>query len=411
MNGTSDFLVVGGGIWGLSTAYHLAARGAGSVRLLERNPDLADETTPRAAGLVGQIRSSPTMCAAIRYALDLLDGFAAETGHDPGLRRPGSLMVALTGERMEAYRRLIDLADRTGVRASLASRGEMKRMCPEMEVERLEGGLFVEGDGYVDARRCALAYGAAARERGVEIECGVEVDGFTFENGRACGVSTGSGPRAAGRVIVTCGPWTGRIARIGGLELPMQTIRHQRARTVPVGGIPDDHPTVRVTDVSCYLRPDQGGYLFGFFEPEPHLINLDELPAGFRSSDVAEPRETIAEARRRLAPCFPVLAGLEIAEYHQGITSFAPDGRYLIGPVPGVEGLIVASGCAAVGIAGSAAVGRWLAEWAIGGEPGEELENFGLLRFGEQAGDREWVRDRSREFYAGYYSIESMEGG
>ena len=75
-------------------------------------------------------------------------------------------MVALTEERMEAYRRLIDLADRTGVRASLAGRGEMKRMCPEMEVERLEGALFVEGDGYVDPRQCALAYAAAARERG-----------------------------------------------------------------------------------------------------------------------------------------------------------------------------------------------------------------------------------------------------
>ena len=147
MSRTSDFLVVGGGIWGLSTAYHLAARGAGSVRLIERNADLADETTPRAAGLVGQIRSSPTMCAAIRYALDLLDRFAAETGHDPGLRRPGSLMAALTEERMEAYRRLIDLADRTGVRAEIAGRGEMKRMCPEMEVERLPGGLFVEGTG------------------------------------------------------------------------------------------------------------------------------------------------------------------------------------------------------------------------------------------------------------------------
>ncbi len=411
MSRTSDFLVVGGGIWGLSTAYHLAARGAGSVRLLERNADLADETTPRAAGLVGQIRSSPTMCSAIRYALDLLDGFAGETGHDPGLRRPGSLMAALTEERMEAYRRLIDLADRTGVRAEIAGRGEMKRMCPEMEVERLPGGLFVEGDGYVDARQCALAYAAAAREGGVEIECGVEVTGLAVENGSVSGVSTDSGPRAAERVIVACGPWTGRIARLAGVELPMQTIRHQRARTVPVGGIPEDHPVVRVTDVSCYLRPDQGGYLYGFFEPEPHLIDLDGLPAGFRSSDVDDPLATIAEARRRLVPCFPVLGDLEIAEYRQGITTFAPDGRYLIGPVPGAEGLIVASGCAAVGIAGSVAIGRWLAEWATGGKPGEELEEFGLLRFGEQARDRTWVRDRSREFYAGYYSIQSMEGG
>ena len=109
MNAAGEVVVVGGGIWGLSTAYHLAELG-GTVRVLERNADVAQETTPRAAGLVGQIRTSPTMCRAVSYALDLLSDFAEATGHDPGLRRPGSLLVALTSERMEAYERQIDLA-------------------------------------------------------------------------------------------------------------------------------------------------------------------------------------------------------------------------------------------------------------------------------------------------------------
>ena len=184
----------------------------------------------------------------------------------------------------------------------------------------------------------------------------------------------------------------------------MQTIRHQRARTAPAG-VSADHPVVRVTEASCYVRPERGGYLYGFFEPEPHLVDFGDLPESFSTSDLDEPRGTIAEAAKRLAPLFPSLPGLEVAEYSQGVTSFAPDGGYLIGPVPQVEGLFTASACAALGIAGSAAVGRWLAGWVLDGDPGEDLAEFGLGRFGERGRDREWVRRESRGFYATYYDV------
>ena len=405
MSNDAETVIVGGGIWGLSTAFHLAERGAGPVRVLERNAEVAAETTPRAAGLVGQVRSSAAMCRAIRYALDLLSGFAERSGHDPGLRRPGSLLVALTPERMAAYEGLIDRARASGVEAAFVSRGEMERLCPGMDVARLEGCCYITGDGYVDPGRCARAFAAAARDLGVRIDCSAEVTGLEVQGGAVRGVRTAAGAIAADRVVLTAGPWTSRLlARFGADGLPLQTIRHQRARTAGAG-ISADHPVVRVTEASCYVRPERGGYLYGFFEPEPHLIDFDELPEGFRTSDVTEPRGTIAEAAGRLAPLFPALGGLEVAEYSQGVTAFAPDGAYLLGPVPAVEGLFVASACAALGIAGSAAVGRWLAGWVIDGHPGEDLAEFGLGRFGERGRDREWVRRESRGFYATYYNV------
>ena len=173
-------------------------------------------------------------------------------------------------------------------------------------------------------------------------------------------------------------------------------------------GIPDHHPVVRVTDASCYLRPEAGGYLYGFFEPDPTSYDLEELPADFRTADIEEPVEVMQEARGRLAPIFPVLEKLEIAEYKRGLTTFAPDGAYLLGPVPGVEGLFAATGCAALGIAGSAAVGRWLAGWISQGDPGEDLSSVALDRFGSDGLDAERVRREGEEYYGNYYSVSSM---
>ncbi len=409
MTQQTEVLIVGGGIWGLSTAYHLAKFGQKDVLVLERNDAIAEETTPQAAGLVGQIRPSVTMLRAIRYALELFSQFPKETGHDPGLRQTGSLMVALTPERMDAYARQIERSRLNGIEADFVSHAEMARLAPALDTTQIEGGYFVPNDGYVDPQQCAHAYAAAARDLGVQIQLNTLVTGFRQRNGEILGVETENGFIASNHLVITAGPWGAALAKEAGATTAVQPIRHQRARTVPTPGVPDHHPAVRVTDVSCYLRPDKGGYLYGFFEPTPVSINLEAMPADFRTGDIEPPVEVMAEAQRRLAPTFPILKGLEIAEYRRGITTFAPDGAYLIGPVPEIDRLYLATGCAALGIAGSPAIGRWLANWIIDGDPGEDLAIFSHQRFGAQAADLEWLRRESEQFYANYYGIRSDE--
>lgn len=399
-------VVVGGGIWGLSAAYHLAESGCTSIRLLERNGDVALETTPRAAGLVGQIRTSSAMCGAIQYALQLFEELGARTGLDLGLHRTGSLMVALTPERMEAYARQVELALQNKVDAAFVSHDEMKRLSPALDVSKVEGGFFVAGDGYVEPQKCARGYAAAARELGVSIELNTPVTGLQIESGQVWGVATDAGMVEADAVIVTAGPWTAQLARQSGHDLPLVPVRHQRVRTAPAAGIPDHHPVVRVTDVSCYVRPEQGGYLYGFFEPEPTAIDLEAMPPSFRTDDIEPPVHVMAEAQRRLAAVYPILGELDIAEYKQGMTTFAPDGMFLAGPVPATEGLFVASACAALGIAGSAAMGRWLSSWVLHGKPDEDLSEFNLLRFGDRVTDHQWVREQGTGFYGTYYGID-----
>ena len=405
----TEILIVGGGIWGLSTAYHLAKFGQKDILVLERNAEVAAETTPQAAGLVGQIRPSVTMLQAIRYALELFSEFPKETGHDPGLRQTGSLMVALTPERMDAYARQIERSHRNGIEADFVSHAEMARLAPALDTTQIEGGYFVPNDGYLDPQQCARAYAAAAKDMGVQIQLNTPVTGLRQRNGEVLGVETEDGFIGSNHLVITAGPWGAGLAKAVGVTTAAQPIRHQRARTVPTPGIPDHHPAVRVTDVSCYFRSDKGGYLYGFFEPTPVSIDLEAMPADFRTGDIEPPVEVISEAQRRLAPIVPILNDLDIAEYRRGITTFAPDGAYLIGPVPGLDRLYLATGCAALGIAGSPAVGRWLAKWIIDGDPGEDLTMFSHGRFGAQAADQEWLRRESEQFYANYYGIRSEE--
>src|SRR5215207_1520728 len=405
MTQRASTVIVGGGVWGLSTAYHLARAGRTDVQVLERNGRPFDETTSQAAGLVGQIRATPLMRRAIRYAIDRFTGFERETGHDPGFRQVGSLLLALTPDRMASFEEHVEHANKGGVEARFVDGTEMSRLSPHLDASRVEGGYFVPDDGYLDPRQCARALCGAAEDLGVGIRPGIAATGLKVRDGRVVGVETDRGLVEAERVVLTAGPWTGLVAKTVGYEPPMVPIRHQRVTTAPVPGIPGHHPVVRVTDASCYLRPEEGGYLYGFFEPDPRSYDLEKLP---RTADIEEPVEVMQEARARLAPIFPVLEELEIADYKRGLTTFAPDGAYLIGPVPQVEGLFAATGCAALGIAGSAAVGRWLAGWIARDDPGEDLSPVGLERFGEKASDRAWIRREGEAFYGGYYGIPAM---
>jgi len=408
MDDQAKILIVGGGIWGLSTAYHLARAGETDIQILERDQEPCGETTSQAAGLVGQIRSTPLMRRAIRYAIDLFAGFEEQTSYDPGFRQVGSLLLALTHERMVSYAEHVEHANNNGVEAHFVDQDEMVRLVPHLDPSYVDGGYFVPGDGYVESKQCARALGAAAKDLGVTVRTGMRVTNISVRDDRAVGVETDRGFIGAEKVVIAAGPWSGLLAKTAGYEPAMVPIRHQRVTTKYAPGIPDHHPVVRLTDLSCYLRPENGGYLHGIFEPDPVVYDLEDWPPYARTRDVECSARTIAQAHERLAAIFPILENLEVVECKRGLTTFAPDGAYLVGPVPKVENLFFATGCASLGIAGSAAVGRWLANWVTRGEPGENLSAVDPERFGGKGRDRDWIWKESRSFYADYYSIPSM---
>ena len=282
---TSAIVVVGGGIWGLSTAYHLARSGnAGRGVVLERNAKTADETTRQAAGQIGQLRSHPVMARGVGYTLQLLTDFQESTGYDPGLQTPGSLHLALCRERIKAFEKQVKAAARQGIAFEFVSDKVIRQHAPSIDTSAIEGAIFVHGDGYVDAHQTALAYGAAARDLGVEIRLNAKVSGFQFNSDRISGVQVESAGGSsdqiyeADHVVITAGPWTALVAQFVGFVPPVHGIRLQQARTVVDPSLPPHHPVVRIPDRSCYLRPEKGGYLYGYFDSQPTAMDPRDDP-------------------------------------------------------------------------------------------------------------------------------------
>ena len=187
MTRQASTVIVGGGIWGLSTAYHLGRAGATDVQVLERNTGPFEETTSQAAGLVGQIRATPLMRRAVRYAIDVFTGFERETGHDPGFRQVGSLLLARTPERLASFEEHVEHASKNGVEAHFVDSEEMSRLAPHLDVSRVEGGYFVPEDGYLDPRQCAEAFRAAAEDLGARVLTGTAATGLSVRDGRVVG--------------------------------------------------------------------------------------------------------------------------------------------------------------------------------------------------------------------------------
>lgn len=406
MEASVDVIVVGGGIWGLSTALHLRLLGPTQVRLLERNSDFGLETTINAAGQVGQIRSSPVITRAIRYGLDFFESFPLRFGFDAGLVRCGSLFVALHEQRLAYFQKQIAVGRAIGLTIDELAPRDMNRFVPGLHAPSILGGYFVHGDGYLDAIQAARSLAHAASAAGADLRPGVRVEQILIENHRAIGVQTTAGPIHARRIIVTAGPWTDAILRTAGLHIPVQAIRHQRVRTGPYNALVPHHPVLRLPDLSSYVRPERGGLTFGHFEANPTALNPVHLSPFFRSSDLDPPIELMRDAQHQIARVYPDIGRLPVNEYCRGMITMAPDGAYAIGPVPGIDGLCVASGCAALGIAGSAAIGKWMAEWAIGHRPSEDLSEFSLDRFANRFADPDHLKESARQAYANYYAIK-----
>lgn len=403
MSDEARVVIIGGGVGGTSIAYHLTAMGWRDVVLLEKS-ELTHGTTFHSAGLVGQLRPTETLTKMNMESVELYRRLQRETGVDPGWKEVGSLRLVSSRERMEELTRLVGRARTFGLPLELISTDEALELFPLFNPEGVLGAAYDPTDGYIDPSALTHALAEGARSRGARIETGVQVTGITVENGRVTEVVTDRGTIRTEVVVNATGIWAPEIGRLAGVNVPLIPFQHQYVHVRTEEPVSPDFPTMRDPDDLVYFRPYEGDIVTGGYGRRPAPFALDGVPPDF-SHKLLEPdwdrfAPLFETSRRRV----PAIDKGEVVELTNGPESFTPDGEFILGESH-VRGFFVAAGFNAHGIAGAGGMGKLVAEWIVEGEPGLDVWQMDIRRFGEHYRSRSYTLARSTEALSTYYDI------
>jgi sarcosine dehydrogenase len=400
----AQIVVIGGGIVGCSTAYHLAKFGARDVLLLERKK-LTSGSTFHAAGLVGQLRSSANITRLLKQSVEIYRSLEAETGQATGWKMNGGLRLACNPERMIEIRRQATTARSFGLDMHLLTPSEALKLWPLMDASDLAGAAFIPTDGQANPSDIALSLAKGARGNGVRIVEDIGVTGLVLAKGRAAGVTTDQGPIRCETIVICAGQWSKEIGRQAGILIPLQPVEHQYLITEPCGA-PRDLPTLRDPDRLIYYKEEVGGLVMGGYEPDPIPWALDGIPEGFHFTLLDSRLDHFEQIMEQALIRTPVLATTGVKTLVNGPESFTPDGNFILGEAPEAKRVFVGCGFNAFGIASGGGAGWALAQWILDGEPPMDLWPVDIRRFAPSAqGDDAWVRERTLEAYAKHYTL------
>lgn len=397
-------VIIGGGIIGCSTAYHLARLGWRDVVLLERQK-LTSGSTWHAAGLVGQLRTSANITQLLKYSVELYGKLEQETGQATGWKMNGGLRLACNAERLTEIKRQATTAHSFGLEMHLLTPAEAKSLWPAMDIHDVVGAAFLPTDGQANPADIAQALAKGARAAGVLIVENCRVTAIRIANGRVAGVGTSQGDIAADVVINCGGQWAREIGALAGVSVPLQSVQHQYLVTEPIDGVPRNMPTLRDPDRLIYGKEEVGGLVVGGYEPNPIPWALDGIPDGFHFTLLDSNWDHFEPLMERLLGRIPALQTAGIKQLINGPESFTPDGNFILGEAPELQNFYVGAGFNAFGIASAGGAGRALAEWVAAGEPPMDLWPVDIRRFGQVHRDRRWVLTRTLEAYAKHYTM------
>ncbi len=399
-----NHLIVGGGIIGCSIAYHLARAGEKDVVLLEK-AGLTEGATWHAAGLVGQLRSSRNTTRMLQRSVAMYDRLEAETGLACDWKKTGSLRLAASRDRMLEARRLTTMARSFGLDMRMVTPDEAKALFPYIDTTGLHGAAFIPSDGHVDPAGLCQSIAAGARLHGATLKQGVKVLDFVVGDGRVTGVVTSEGTYTARTVTLAAGMWSRELGARLGLRIPACAVEHQYIVTEPIPGFPPDLPTLRDPDRLVYYKPDAGGRLvIGGYEDNTVGFGEAGIPGDFVRQLLPDKLDRFAPLAELAAQVTPVLNEVGIRQVINGPIPYSADGDFVMGPVPGFDNLMLATGFL-YGIAAGGGAGEMIAEWLLEGRPSLDLWPLDNRRFGPHHGARAFMYPRAVEHYAHHYKM------
>ena len=393
-------VVVGGGIMGVSVAYHLAKLGWKDVVLVEKG-EIASGESGWAAGLVTQFHTSPTLMQIRKYSIDLFSEFGM-------VKHVGSLRVASSEPQFNELLRNVSQARAIGLEVEVTSPEETVKYFPALSKESLYGAIYLPRDGHLDPYLTTTDLARRARELGVTIHTNMRVTGFELgPQGEVARVITDKGAIRTEVVVNAAGMWGPQVAAMAGLHFPTTPVDHQHItlKAVPGKEFPHDTPCVRDPDNLVYLREEAGGLVVGGYELNPSPRWVDGPPWDHGGATLPPDFDRFEPLLEGVIRRIPVLERAEI----KGLTchpgAYTPDSRPMLGPMPGVRGYWCAAGLSLQGYGGAGGMGKVLAEWIIEGEPSLDIFSFHAWRFGRYYADPVYAAERTREGVKYYYLL------
>ena len=408
MTSHSRIIIIGGGIVGVSTLYHLAKAGEQDALLLERH-ELTAGATWHAAGNVHTQSAYANLSALQAYSLRLYDGLAEEVGQEVGSHVVGGFFLAQTKERMVEFKHLAGKFRALGLEYELVTPSEMKAKYPLLNVDDLEGGAWDPEEGYVDPYSVTMGLAAGARKYGGKIRRKTQVDSITRLPSGHWRLTAGEDVFECEAIVNCAGFWANEVAEMVGARLPITNMEHQYlvTETMPeVENLGHKLPMIRDCDSQYYLRQEGHGLLLGPWEQDCRLAwngGKGRAPWSFGQELFEDDWDRLGDGLSSIFHRIPALENAGIRRGVNGAISFAPDGRPIIGPMPGVPGFFVACGFLG-GITQGGGIGLAMSQWILEGESELDLHFIDVARFGDWT-TREFSRERTHEILPIRYEL------
>lgn len=398
----SDVVVIGSGGLGAATAFHLAKSGRRSVAVVDKS-DIGSQTSPRAAGMLSCVRKSDVMIALMKAARDHFRRFADETGQALEWVHSGSLKIARRPQDAEIIAGDLARGRRMGLDVHEISPADAHRLHPFLQPAGIAAAIHVGDDLYFNPAQVAVGFARGAEARGATLLPRTTVTRINIEGGRVTGVETDRGPIRTDVVVDAAGAWTRQMAEACGIRVPLVPTRHQLFVTVPLDGARPDLPMIRMIDAAVYVRPCDGGLLWGVFEEGPRFLDMAALGPAFDVKDTPLDAAVLRRAAEDVKAQLPILGTAAVREHRGGIPTMTADGEHIVGPAPAAPGFFFASGCNVAGLSISPALGEALAAWIVDGRPPIDLAPLSIARFRAGTWPEEQLRRDAAWQYRHFY--------
>ena len=419
MKTTARAVVIGGGVVGVSTLYHLAKMGWSDVVLLERK-ELTSGSTWHAAGLLPLFNLSYSVGKLHQYSVGLYPSLEEETGLNVGFSQVTNIRLATTRDRMDEYQYYAGVARTIGVDVNFLTAEQVKEIWPLCNTDGVIGAIQHPEDGYIQPADLTQALAKGARQRGATIYRNTTVNAITQQPNGEWLISTDQGDITCEHVISCSGNFARQTGAMVGLDIPVIPVEHQYIVT-------EQHPAImerkrqglpemgvlRESDASYYMREEAGGLLLGPYEVGAPACYVDGPAANSEY-------ELFPDALERLEPYIlaamsrvPAFGEVGIKKVYNGAIAYTPDGSPIVGPAWGLKNFWLNEGHS-FGVTAAGGAGWQLAHWIVDGEPTIDMMGVDPRRFGDYAG-RGFLIEKNEEAYAKVFTVhypdEEREAG